>query len=167
MRCGRVAVREVATAKGVADAPEIDQDDEPLGGNAVDHGGVSIVESGGEVMQEHHRDTCGWAHLAVGERVPSTSTVLVAAFLLVEYMASGSFLSVRAGVDAVVALIRGRGGRSAWTFARYNLASVAADVACVARLRWTPSDDQMGRHERTGGRAASELTGLGWLTGAG
>jgi hypothetical protein len=60
----------VATAKGVADAPEIDQDDEPLGGNAVDHGRVSIVESGGEVMQEHHRDTCDWAHLAVGERGP-------------------------------------------------------------------------------------------------
>jgi hypothetical protein len=46
------------------------QDDAPLGGNAVDHGGVPMVEYGGEVVQEHHRDTYGWAHLAVGERGP-------------------------------------------------------------------------------------------------
>jgi hypothetical protein len=57
-------------AAGAADAPEVDQDDAPLGGEAVGHGGVPVVEDGGEVVQEHHRDTCGRAHLAVGERGP-------------------------------------------------------------------------------------------------
>src|SRR6202023_3780493 len=55
-------------AAGAADAPEVDQDDAPLGGDAVDHGGVPVVKDRGEVVQEHHRDTCGRAHLAVGER---------------------------------------------------------------------------------------------------
>ena len=57
-------------AAGAADAPQVDQDDAPLGGNAVDHGGVPVVEYGGEVVQEHHRDAGGRAHLAVGERGP-------------------------------------------------------------------------------------------------
>ena len=58
-------------AAGSADAAQVDQNDAPLGGDAVDHGGVPIVEDGGEMVQEHHRDSGGRAHLAVGKRGPA------------------------------------------------------------------------------------------------
>jgi len=78
--------------------------------------------------------------------------LVLTAFLLVEYMGAGSFLSVRAGADAL--------------FALNNRACVAADVACIApasdgahlTIRWS-------RHERTGSRRV--LAGLRWVTGAG
>jgi hypothetical protein len=57
-------------AAGAADTPEVDQDDAPLGGQAVDHGGVPVVEYRGEVVQEHDRNARVRAHLAVGERGP-------------------------------------------------------------------------------------------------
>jgi hypothetical protein len=59
-----------AAARG-ADAAQVDQDDAPLGRNAVDHGGVPIIEYRGEVVQEHHRDARGRAYLAIGERGPA------------------------------------------------------------------------------------------------
>ena len=54
-------------AAGASDAPEVDQDDAALGGEAVDHGRVPVVEDPGEMVQEHQRDALGGTELPVGE----------------------------------------------------------------------------------------------------
>ena len=55
---------------GAADAAQVDQDDAPLGREAVDHGGVPVVQHRGDVVQEYQRNALGRADLAVGERGP-------------------------------------------------------------------------------------------------
>jgi len=87
-------------AAGAADAPEVDQDDAPPGGDAVDHGGVPVVEYRGEVVQEHHGHARGRARLAVGERGPADLHGLGDGFLA-GCRHGSSFLSLRTANGAL------------------------------------------------------------------
>ena len=50
-----------------ADAPVVEGDDPVLRGDAVDDSGVPVVQDGGQVGEEDHRDAGRRAELAVGE----------------------------------------------------------------------------------------------------
>ena len=78
--CSRPSARMKATASlrhrldGVgrgaargADAPVVEGDDPVLRGDAVDDSGVPVVQDGGQVGEEDHRDAGRRAELAVGE----------------------------------------------------------------------------------------------------
>src|ERR1700730_1741143 len=62
-KCHRVGGHRLDAVGGsatrTADTAKVDQDDAVLGGDAVDHGGVPIVEDGREVMKEYHRHPGG------------------------------------------------------------------------------------------------------------
>ena len=62
-KCHRVGGHRLDAVRGsatrTADTAKVDQDDVVLGGDAVDQGGVPIVEDGREVMQKYHRHPGG------------------------------------------------------------------------------------------------------------
>ncbi len=62
-KCHRVRRHRLDAVRGSAtrtpDTAKVDQDDTVVGGDAVDQGGVPIVEDGREVVQEYHRHPGG------------------------------------------------------------------------------------------------------------